>query len=332
MRGGVCDLSYPTSELRRGRVQGGGNVSPTITTTGGICKVLGRERIKLANVEDYLYKDFGVFKLSPRERGRLMGVKDADIDKMFYETKTWRGSDLLCDAKSMDVNEKQKQLDTDTYALFITKDMSGMDQRKNNLISESTQNVSFVIEKLGASAHSECVTNIIKCLDCTEMRYMLKKDLAQHHTAIIERELNTDVCRNTERLLRITSDGNLNERKLCIILTLTKQIIESKIFTSILRTASINASIASIEDCENNTEKVLLSNLKMVGTYTRVSQSQCYKQYGNSICVPVLMALFSQLGLPGVPKWNDLSQDERKKLITDQMDFLKGEKDETDTN
>lgn len=148
IEGGVCDLSYPTSELRRGRVQGGGNVSPTITTTGGICKVLGKERIKLANVEDYLYKDFGVFKLSPRECGRLMGVKDADIDKM------------------MEVNSK----------------------------------------------------------------------------------------------------------------------------------------------------------------------TQCYKQYGNSICVPVLMALFSQLGLPGVPKWNDLSQDERKKLITDQMDFLKGENDETDTN
>ena len=33
-------------------------------------------------VEDYLWKDYGVFKLSPREVGRLMGVKDSDIDKM----------------------------------------------------------------------------------------------------------------------------------------------------------------------------------------------------------------------------------------------------------
>ncbi len=33
-------------------------------------------------VEDYLYKDYGVFKLSPRECLRLMGVKDSDIDKM----------------------------------------------------------------------------------------------------------------------------------------------------------------------------------------------------------------------------------------------------------
>lgn len=28
--GGVCDLSYPSSKLRRGRVQGGGTICPTI--------------------------------------------------------------------------------------------------------------------------------------------------------------------------------------------------------------------------------------------------------------------------------------------------------------
>lgn len=32
----VADLSYPTSKLRRGRVQGGGGISPTVTTTGGL--------------------------------------------------------------------------------------------------------------------------------------------------------------------------------------------------------------------------------------------------------------------------------------------------------
>jgi len=37
---GVADLSYPESKLRRGRVQGGGNISPTITTTSGVCKII----------------------------------------------------------------------------------------------------------------------------------------------------------------------------------------------------------------------------------------------------------------------------------------------------
>lgn len=34
INGGVCDMAYPTSKLRRGRVQGGGNISPTITACG----------------------------------------------------------------------------------------------------------------------------------------------------------------------------------------------------------------------------------------------------------------------------------------------------------
>ena len=33
---GVVDLSYPTSKVRRGRVQEGGAISPTLTTTGGL--------------------------------------------------------------------------------------------------------------------------------------------------------------------------------------------------------------------------------------------------------------------------------------------------------
>lgn len=38
--GGVCGVSYPTSKLRRGRVQEGGNVSPTLTCgSGAIVKI-----------------------------------------------------------------------------------------------------------------------------------------------------------------------------------------------------------------------------------------------------------------------------------------------------
>lgn len=71
--GGVCDLLYPSSTFRRGRVQGGGKISPTIQTTSGVCRVM---------LDDYLYKDFGVFKLSPTECLRLMNVRDEDISKM----------------------------------------------------------------------------------------------------------------------------------------------------------------------------------------------------------------------------------------------------------
>lgn len=45
------------------------------------------------------------------------------------------------------------------------------------------------------------------------------------------------------------------------------------------------------------------------------SATQCYKQFGNSIVVSVLMAIFSQLGVSGVRKWNEMSNEERQEII-----------------
>lgn len=45
------------------------------------------------------------------------------------------------------------------------------------------------------------------------------------------------------------------------------------------------------------------------------SNTQCYKQAGNSIVVPVLMGIFSQLGFIGIKKWNDMTEDEIYDLI-----------------
>lgn len=60
--GGVADLSYPESKTRRGRVQDGGNICPTLTATEtGVCKIESPIRIR---------------KLTPRECFRLMGFSD----------------------------------------------------------------------------------------------------------------------------------------------------------------------------------------------------------------------------------------------------------------
>ena len=45
------------------------------------------------------------------------------------------------------------------------------------------------------------------------------------------------------------------------------------------------------------------------------SNTQLYRQSGNSIARAVLMAIFSQLVIAGVPKWNDLNVEERYDLI-----------------
>lgn len=65
--GGVCDLSYPNSDTRRGRVQEGGTVAPTLT-----CGVEN----SLRRIE-YGYR---IRKLTERECFRLMGVCEEYID------------------------------------------------------------------------------------------------------------------------------------------------------------------------------------------------------------------------------------------------------------
>ena len=66
--GGCYDASYPDSTTRRGRVQEGGVVTPTITAQGG-------ENI------NYVETQYRIRKLTPRECWRLMGYTDRDFEK-----------------------------------------------------------------------------------------------------------------------------------------------------------------------------------------------------------------------------------------------------------
>ncbi len=67
--GGVIDMSFPTSKTRRGRVQDGGKVSPTIMANNrDICKIESQYRIR---------------KLTPLECWRLMGFSDQDFHKAY---------------------------------------------------------------------------------------------------------------------------------------------------------------------------------------------------------------------------------------------------------
>ena len=115
---GVCDLSYPNSKNRRGRVQEGGSVCPTLTTSPQqiyyidlpcICASRGRnpenpssrvpgkhteQRIEInkngvsntittVQKDNYaIEEDFRIRKLTNREIFRLMGVSETDINKI----------------------------------------------------------------------------------------------------------------------------------------------------------------------------------------------------------------------------------------------------------
>ena len=67
--GGVADMSYPDSDLRRGRVQGNGQIAPTLMASegcGGVVKIESRYRIR---------------RLTERECFRLMDFSDEDYEK-----------------------------------------------------------------------------------------------------------------------------------------------------------------------------------------------------------------------------------------------------------
>lgn len=70
--GGIFDGSYPNSKTRRGRVQDGGKISPTLMASGeSPCYFEGKQE-----------QNYRIRKLTPRECFRLMGVTEADIDKI----------------------------------------------------------------------------------------------------------------------------------------------------------------------------------------------------------------------------------------------------------
>lgn len=72
MPGSLFDMSYPESKTRRGRVQEGGKVSPTLMASGeGSCLYEGK-----------VEQSYRIRKLTPKECFRLMGVSDADIEKI----------------------------------------------------------------------------------------------------------------------------------------------------------------------------------------------------------------------------------------------------------
>ena len=79
--GGVADFSYPDSKTRRGRVQGNGEISPTITVENqDICKIETQYRIR---------------KLTPKECWRLMDFSDEDFEKAKWYSKVEAKSLLL---------------------------------------------------------------------------------------------------------------------------------------------------------------------------------------------------------------------------------------------
>ena len=68
--GGVCDLSYPDSKTRRGRVTAAGQICPTLTAQNNEVYQIMENK--------YTYR---IRKLTPKECWRLMGWQDEQFHK-----------------------------------------------------------------------------------------------------------------------------------------------------------------------------------------------------------------------------------------------------------
>lgn len=287
-------------------------ISPTITT-----RPEGKKTAILPVVERYRIR-----KLTPRECFRLMNVEEEQFNRAAFEKNIFylEGEEDKCNAKLKVVQEKFRHIDLETYVLCTTNSILNMEELeiikqkcKTKKKDEKTQNVNIVIERLAELELMECVTNTTKCTEFMGMRYLLieKQDLHPHMDIFVQVKKDKG---NTEKYMKITTELNLPVSKLYTILILLRQIIQSKIFGSTILKANIQGNIAITEVYENS---ILLkvSNLKMENISTRVSSSQLYKVAGNAIVVSVLCALFSQLGIQGKKKWNDMTEDERIALV-----------------
>lgn len=243
-------------------------------------------------------------KLTPKECFKLMGVKPSDYYRAKYGFNNvfdLEGDEENCVNASLKVaKEKLLQEDMETYVCCTTKEFQDMEVflktkwRENTLKEkiENKQHVSIVIEKLEEVEQKDCVINITKCLENTEILNSMIKNQEGKYTFIIELKDK----QSTEKYMKISWEENLNKMKQFITLILIKRIIESKIFTYIQQKAIICGHISSIINLKNLCLKMKLLNLKMVDiSKQRQSKSRLYKQAGNSIVTTCLMAIYSQL-------------------------------------
>jgi len=200
--GGVCDVSYPTSKLRRGRVQGGGDISPTLTCSGDAI-------VRIEVMEDVKERFF-------KQALETLEQNDCEVGDVIQAFN----NQVLKDGVSPTITTRPDGFKTSILPVVKNKDK----ENKNMETVEKSSADDYAIRKL---TPREC------------FRLMGFKDR------------DFDAAKNAG-----------------------------------------------------------------------VSNSQLYKQAGNSIVAQVLMAIFLQLGIQGKKKWNQMSVEDRQQLVDSSLDFL----------
>ena len=112
---GVFDASYPSSKLRRGRVQGNGQISPTITTEGGLCVIEKlREFIKRVRIRKLLPEECFIlqgFTIEDCQKCRDIGLSNTALYKA-------AGNGLICQCVQLIMEHLYKALCDENYKCY----------------------------------------------------------------------------------------------------------------------------------------------------------------------------------------------------------------------
>ena len=292
--------NYSPSGHDASRIVDENGVAPTVKENHGTVTAVATEG-KMS--------DLRIRKLTPKECWRLQGFcprnEDGSFDDECFEKAKWM-KDLSyleggrkCSAKLKAVKEMRKLTDTETYVSCTIRGSRDMEILRTILKSsadkqesENQANVNIAIEWSDGLELSECATNIIRCIDYMETRFTLIRRKDAHLMDIIV-QAKADST-NTGKCMKITTESNLDQNRLYTILTLSVLIIESRIFTATIQRANIRGCIMLIEDSSKNV-LLKISNLKMECIRERVSNSELYKQAGNSIVVNCIEEILTNL-------------------------------------
>lgn len=111
----MFDGSYPNSKYRRGRVQGDGQISPTLTTEGGL--------IVIEKLREFM-KRIRIRKLLPEECFKLMGLTVEDCQKCrdvgLSNTALYKaaGNGLICNCVTLIMEHLYKAIYDEGYKCY----------------------------------------------------------------------------------------------------------------------------------------------------------------------------------------------------------------------
>lgn len=304
--GGVADLSYPDSKTRRGRVQDNGNVSPTITATEtGICRIEPKERFfkqaDFGNFYDYISAIFECLDCikSITEEGLKDEERYKKYRKVLYvlweeirkETIQWETRGFWC-------VPKEKILQSRMYGTVQT------DAAKSRCdLEDSTPNSA---ENKRKNTEKNEVRNMWEDWEirCSSYKLELERQFIDEFTSVMSK-LSYQNTQNKKRML----DMWRTDERVRILQQALSEIQE-------LRMSIDEKEKSKVSDLQKDNRKsngmcgIRIRKLTPRETFrlmgfsdenfdaaqkAGVSNSQLYKQAGNSIVVDVLYYIYVEL-------------------------------------